>query len=463
MTKPSRRWFALLPACLLVAGLCGACGTGDAATVGNVPITRASLTRELNAIAANADYMSHLQQVAGFAFEDGRHRFLPVAVAQVLTTQIRQVAFKAIVAKHRAYKLTASETFDAKLDAMGRAGNEKIFGAFPRWYRDELLSRSVLPLALRRVFTSDLTLQQYYEKAKAEYARACEWDLVVKTRDAAAAARRRILSGESFQAVAREVSLDKGSGPQGGRLGCNEPNNLLPELDTVAFQLPLGAVSQPIASGTADARLYHLLLVTSRDTPPLATIKGEIQAALDKLGAARLQSALRAWIGAAKIRVAPDIGTWDEERQAVVPPVIGSATSPTPRPRPLPPVAKSSKDVSPFFQVGQQVFITDAGFKPRELVSIVDSKITFINETHEAQTIRFVSGGRLIGPIRPGGTASYTPDTTISILYTLSDKPDVEGNIQVQWYFDPGEDPGAPNRIGADTPAPSPANSAPAN
>jgi hypothetical protein len=70
--------------------------------------------------------------------------------------------------------------------------------------------------------------------------------------------------------------------------------------------------------------------------------------------------------------------------------------------------------------------------------------------------VRFVAGGRLIGPIPPGGSVSYTPQTTISIAYTLADNPGVGGNIQVEWYFDPGEDPGAPNKMGADTPSPGP-------
>jgi hypothetical protein len=42
----------------------------------------------------------------------------------------------------------------------------------------------------------------------------------------------------------------------------------------------------------------------------------------------------------------------------------------------------------------------------------------------------------------------------MSIAYVLVGEVAVRGSIQVEPYFDPGEDPGAPNRTNADTPVP---------
>lgn len=131
-----------------------------------------------------------------------------------------------------------------------------------------------------------------------------------------------------------------------------------------------------------------------------------------------------------------------------------TVAAPTPRPRPLPPVARSSAEVDPSFDTGQQIFITDDGFKPRQLIAIVSEEISWINETGGEVSVRFVNGQFESGPIRPGRAATYTPPTAISIVYELQGHPEVQGAIQVEPYFDPGEDPAAEDRQDADTPLP---------
>jgi hypothetical protein len=131
--------------------------------------------------------------------------------------------------------------------------------------------------------------------------------------------------------------------------------------------------------------------------------------------------------------------------------------SPTPMPRPLPPVARSSADVKdPVFHVGQEVFITDQGFVPLQLVAIVGEKISFINETDASAAVEFTALDFESGPIAPGRRATFTPDGAYSIGFHLSDDPKVTGAIQVQPYFQPGEDPAAEDRLDADTPGESP-------
>jgi peptidyl-prolyl cis-trans isomerase D len=70
--------------------------------------------------------------------------------------------------------------------------------------------------------------------------------------------RERILAGEDFAAIAREVSEDPGSAAQGGDLGTIEPGLMDPAFDQAAFSLPEDTVSEPVRSAFG----YHLIEVT---------------------------------------------------------------------------------------------------------------------------------------------------------------------------------------------------------
>jgi hypothetical protein len=125
----------------------------------------------------------------------------------------------------------------------------------------------------------------------------------------------------------------------------------------------------------------------------------------------------------------------------------------TPRPRPLPSPASSSGDVDPVFHVGQQIFITEKGFKPETLVAIVDEEISWINETSQPVEVRFDPGEFESGPIEPAERATYTPSNAQAITYERADDPKTRGSIQVEPYFQPGEDPAAEDRLDADPPS----------
>jgi peptidyl-prolyl cis-trans isomerase C len=71
--------------------------------------------------------------------------------------------------------------------------------------------------------------------------------------------RRRIVGGEDFAALAREVSED-GSREQGGDLGFFSREQMVPEFAEAAFALSPGTVSEPIRTDFG----YHLIEVTDR-------------------------------------------------------------------------------------------------------------------------------------------------------------------------------------------------------
>lgn len=84
----------------------------------------------------------------------------------------------------------------------------------------------------------------------------------------ARAAKRRIESGEKFAKVAQEVSEDPGSARSGGDLGFFGRQQMDPAFEQAAFTLPVGRVSDPIATPFG----WHIIEVIERDT--LSTASG---------------------------------------------------------------------------------------------------------------------------------------------------------------------------------------------
>ena len=85
--------------------------------------------------------------------------------------------------------------------------------------------------------------------------------ILLTTQQAADDARARIEGGEDFGAVAREVSTDTGTAPNGGDLGWFTREEMVPAFADAAFSLPVGEVSQPVASEFG----WHLIKVLESD------------------------------------------------------------------------------------------------------------------------------------------------------------------------------------------------------
>jgi peptidyl-prolyl cis-trans isomerase D len=89
---------------------------------------------------------------------------------------------------------------------------------------------------------------------------------------------RRIKSGESFDAVAREVSDDPGSAANGGDLGFFTRGIMTPVVDEAAFSLSPGEISEPVRSPFG----YHVIEVLEI-RPETATPLEEVRPELVKL------------------------------------------------------------------------------------------------------------------------------------------------------------------------------------
>ena len=91
----------------------------------------------------------------------------------------------------------------------------------------------------------------------------------------------RIIAGEAFEEVAKEVSRDPGSAAQGGDLGTFEPGLMDPAFDEAAFSLEPGQLSEPVRSRCG----YHLIRVEEVEAAkikPFDEVKAELHAEASK-------------------------------------------------------------------------------------------------------------------------------------------------------------------------------------
>ncbi len=300
-----RRWIAPL---LGLAILTSSCGPEVAARVGNEVVATSGLQREVDTMRANAAYADYLTRATGSdALRD--EQLLPSVVLDVLTTQITTLLLEEEIAR-RDIQITADDRKAGAIDASAGTGRPTIIAAFPAWYRTTLEQRATHRVALRRTLISRETPEDYYADHRDEFLRVCTRHIVVRTRAGAERARERIVGGEPFAEVAQDVSLDEGSAPKGGNLGCNGRADLRPELNTVALTQGHGVVSDPIR--TEDG--YQILLVEDRYLPPIEQVRGEVAGAIGRLGEERLVRLLSEAARREGVDVSPDIGRWNGER-----------------------------------------------------------------------------------------------------------------------------------------------------
>jgi parvulin-like peptidyl-prolyl isomerase len=84
--------------------------------------------------------------------------------------------------------------------------------------------------------------------------------ILVEDEEAAKAARERIVNGEDFAAVAKEVSTDTSNKDEGGDLGWFTRDQMVSEFADAAFSLPVGEISQPVKSSFG----YHIIKVEEK-------------------------------------------------------------------------------------------------------------------------------------------------------------------------------------------------------
>lgn len=156
-----------------------------------------------------------------------------------------------------------------------------------------------------QVEVTDEEVRQYYHEHEDDYRRPAQVrarQLVVATEEEGRQAQERLREGESFAAVAREVSLSPDA-EEGGDLGFFARGEMPPEFDAVVFHLPVGRVSDLVHTPYG----WHLFLVEEKRPAvrrSLDEAAGEIRQQLQRQ---QEEAAYQSWLQGVRARARIEI------------------------------------------------------------------------------------------------------------------------------------------------------------
>jgi foldase protein PrsA len=150
----------------------------------------------------------------------------------------------------------------------------------------------------------------------------CASHILVETEDEANAVLDRLEDGEEFADLATELSIDTGSGANGGDLGCTSPAQYVDEFKAAVLEAPIGeVVAEPVESQFG----FHIILVAERTEPT----EDELMASVIETS---VNSEIQTWffdsMETAEVTVAEEYGTWTPVPPSITPPG-GADNSPT--------------------------------------------------------------------------------------------------------------------------------------
>jgi hypothetical protein len=240
-----------------------------AATVTNPPASVLALARH------GCRQMLQVSHVVG---EDGTGRFFgfDIDVLRMVPTGAPKVNGNIPVtvtsdySKHYRYPRTTAE-----LDTFrtGTFANQVFF---------DLEAARTLSGAKRGTEVTPMLVRANYERrvdlhGKQEY---LVRHILLRTRDQAAAALKRIQQGEAFDKVAQAVSTDAASASRGGDLGWCVPHDFVPTFgDEVRRLGPQGRSAEPVQSPFG-WHVVEVLQVRPTKVPDFEAVKGEIERSL---------------------------------------------------------------------------------------------------------------------------------------------------------------------------------------
>lgn len=179
----------------------------------------------------------------------------------------------------------------ALLQAANKSGIEKEapVQAALRNARNQIVTEAFIGKYLRANPVTDAEVQQLYQRDKAAYGDT-EYHLrhfTVKTEAEAQKALDRVKTGEAFEKVAAEVSLDQGSKQNGGDIGWQAPVTILPPVANVVKTMKAGqTVAKPIALGNGFDVVQVVETRAAQNFPTLEQAKPQLTRILTQQKAA---------------------------------------------------------------------------------------------------------------------------------------------------------------------------------
>ncbi len=169
-------------------------------------------------------------------------------------------------------------------------------GAYEKEIRDQLMRMKLIGREIRsKAVATDGEIGEYYQKHRKDYegeesiriqqilllaAGDAPPGVKAKIRADAEAIHKRLLAGEPFGALCAKFSQGPGA-EEGGDIGYIERGAILPEIEGVAFSLPLNKISDVIESPIG----FHIIQVTDRrgaGAKSIESVREEIKAKIDR-------------------------------------------------------------------------------------------------------------------------------------------------------------------------------------
>ena len=315
--------------------------TGEVHYGDTVKIDRSEFERELKALVDNKQLQ---QESGGQGLSGAGKKTVDPRLAAGWLTFIIQDRLITHEFDQRHLQVTPSDTEEAKGQLASQYGSDEIVKAFPKWFQDRLVERNARAVALRTALSgvdlSDDNLKKYFEAHKADFTENCVNHILVQTKPEADAVLARLKGGEDFGAVAKEVSIDKGSAAKGGELDCSPKGSFVPAFDQAASELPVGQLSDPVQTQYG----FHILRVRERKEPTFESAQAQVRALLNADTQTAFRNFLRQALTSARITVDKRYGTFEPpatgQPPTVVPPAAPKPNSQrsdgTPTTQPLP-------------------------------------------------------------------------------------------------------------------------------
>ncbi len=325
----SRAFVASAVAIALIATAACSSVAPYAARVDGQRISEDSLVGELRSIAANEEYLKLVEErqpVRG----TGQGTFDSAFTAIALT---RQIYYTLITTELQRRKLTVGESDMAAARALviEQLSGEEVFNEFPKGYQQDLVRRQaqldLLTLSVNELGSPDEAARKYYDDNPAQFATACASHILVADEAKANELKGRIAGGEDFAAVAKADSIDTGTKPTGGDLGCDitPDTDFVEEFKVAVFAQPVGEVGGPVKTQFG----YHLVKVTKREVAPYEQVSAAARTRVTDAGQEKVLTVLQEAVQKARIDVNPKYGSFRKTGPSpgVVPPESGAPTS----------------------------------------------------------------------------------------------------------------------------------------
>lgn len=164
------------------------------------------------------------------------------------------------------------------------------------------------------------TVRTFFDDDPEQFRMVCARILFTTGAPQADAARARIAAGESFETVAKEMSVDPGQSKDGA-VQCLAQRSLPPELADATSRAARDTLLVPVK--TADG-YYVVFLVETRE-PSLDTARGVVAEQVSSNPQVKLQLILQRALRMADVEVNPEFGMWTADLQTPVVPRTGPA------------------------------------------------------------------------------------------------------------------------------------------